>query len=520
MLQQELLRAKNFDLKVETSIKYFAIKLERGKKMRLSGILMSISSLPSDYGIGDFGKEAYDFVDISCAMGFKIWQLLPLNPLGYGNSPYQPYSSFAGEELYISPYLLYQDGLLKKLPEKIKQSNHIDYTRVRRYKDDILRKAYNNFKEKKLYKEQSYLEFLNFDFVYDYAVFMTFKKVNDMQCWNNWNLEMKNWIKDKKADLSKYEDDINYEIFIQYIFYTQWMKLKKYANDKGLKIMGDIPIYVGLDSLDVWQNQKSFMLNKNGNPKFIAGVPPDFFSKKGQRWGNPIYDWDYIQKNNFDFWIKRLDYNSKLYDIIRIDHFRGFDTYWKINARNKTAMKGQWVEAPGHQLFSLIQKKFPHLEIVAEDLGDLRKEVEELRDDFNLKGMKILQFVFEPNENNNNFKDRKNMIIYTGTHDNQTIEGFYESKDKDEQREIVDYFKKNHYDSKNISDCFVEMCLESIADYAILPVQDIIGLDDNYRMNTPGTLGDHNWTFKLTDFKALKDKTDYIHTLLEKTKRL
>ena len=488
--------------------------------MRLSGILMSISSLPSDYGIGDFGKEAYDFVDISCAMGFKIWQLLPLNPLGYGNSPYQPYSSFAGEELYISPYLLYQGGLLKKLPEKIKQSNHIDYTRVRRYKDDILRKAYNNFKEKKLYKEQSYLEFLNFDFVYDYAVFMTFKKVNDMQCWNNWNLEMRNWIKDKKADLSKYEDDINYEIFIQYIFYTQWMKLKKYANDKGLKIMGDIPIYVGLDSLDVWQNQKSFMLNKNGNPKFIAGVPPDFFSKKGQRWGNPIYDWDYIQKNNFDFWIKRLDYNSKLYDIIRIDHFRGFDTYWKINARNKTAMKGQWVEAPGHQLFSLIQKKFPHLEIVAEDLGDLRKEVEELRDDFNLKGMKILQFVFEPNENNNNFKDRKNMIIYTGTHDNQTIEGFYKSKDKVEQREIVDYFKKNHYDSKNISDCFVEMCLESIADYAILPVQDIIGLDDNYRMNTPGTLGDHNWTFKLTDFKALKDKTDYIHTLLEKTKRL
>ena len=488
--------------------------------MRLSGILMSISSLPSDYGIGDFGKEAYDFVDISCAMGFKIWQLLPLNPLGYGNSPYQPYSSFAGEELYISPYLLYQGGLLKKLPEKIKQSNHIDYTRVRRYKDDILRKAYNNFKEKKLYKEQSYLEFLNFDFVYDYAVFMTFKKVNDMQCWNNWNLEMKNWIKDKKADLSKYEDDINYEIFIQYIFYTQWMKLKKYANDKGLKIMGDIPIYVGLDSLDVWQNQKSFMLNKNGNPKFIAGVPPDFFSKKGQRWGNPIYDWDYIQKNNFDFWIKRLDYNSKLYDIIRIDHFRGFDTYWKINARNKTAMKGQWVEAPGHQLFSLIQKKFPHLEIVAEDLGDLRTEVEELRDDFNLKGMKILQFVFEPNENNNNFKDRKNMIIYTGTHDNQTIEGFYKSKDNVEQREIVDYFKKNHYDSKNISDCFVEMCLESIADYAILPVQDIIGLDDNYRMNTPGTLGDHNWTFKLTDFKALKDKTDYIHTLLEKTKRL
>lgn len=488
--------------------------------MRLSGILMSISSLPSDYGIGDFGRDAYEFVDISHDMGFKIWQLLPLNPLGYGNSPYQPYSSFAGEELYISPYLLYEDGLLDKLPDKIKQTNTIDYPKVRKYKSKILKEAYNNFKKKKLYEEKSYIDFLNFDFVYNYAVFMTFKKLNNLQCWNNWNLDMKNWIKDKKADLSKFKDDINYEIFIQYIFYTQWMKLKKYANNKGLKIMGDIPIYVGLDSLDVWQNQKSFMLNKNGNPKFIAGVPPDCFAKKGQRWGNPLYDWDYLQEHDFDFWIKRLDYSSKLYDILRIDHFRGFDTYWKINARNKTAIKGQWIEAPGYKLFKLIQKKFPHLEIVAEDLGDLRKEGAKLRDDFNLKGMKILQFVFEPKETNNNFEDKKNLIIYTGTHDNQTVVGFYQSKDKDEQKEIVEYFQKHNYDTKDIASGFVQMCLESIADYAILPVQDIMGLDDNYRMNTPGTLGDHNWTFKLTDFEDLKKRTDYIHTLLEKTNRL
>jgi len=488
--------------------------------MRLSGILMSISSLPSDYGIGDFGKDAYEFVDISHDMGFKIWQLLPLNPLGYGNSPYQPYSSFAGEELYISPYLLYEDGLLDKLPDKIKQTNTIDYPKVRKYKGKILKEAYNNFKKKKLYEEKSYIDFLNFDFVYNYAVFMTFKKLNNLQCWNNWDLDMKNWIKDKKADLSKFKDDINYEIFIQYIFYTQWMKLKKYANNRGLKIMGDIPIYVGLDSLDVWQNQKSFMLNKNGNPKFIAGVPPDCFSKKGQRWGNPLYDWDYLQEHDFDFWIKRLDYSSKLYDILRIDHFRGFDTYWKINARNKTAIKGQWIEAPGYELFKLIQKKFPNLEIVAEDLGDLRKEGAKLRDDFNLKGMKILQFVFEPKETNNNFEDKKNLIIYTGTHDNQTVVGFYQSKDKNEQKEIIEYFQEHNYDTKDIASGFVQMCLESIADYAILPVQDIMGLDDNYRMNTPGTLGDHNWTFKLTDFEDFKKRTDYIHTLLEKTNRL
>ena len=284
--------------------------------------------------------------------------------------------------------------------------------------------------------------------------------------------------------------------------------------------MGDIPIYVGLDSLDVWQNQKSFMLNKNGNPKFIAGVPPDCFAKKGQRWGNPLYDWDYLQEHDFDFWIKRLDYSSKLYDILRIDHFRGFDTYWKINARNKTAIKGQWIEAPGYELFKLIQKKFPNLEIVAEDLGDLRKEGAKLRDDFNLKGMKILQFVFEPKETNNNFEDKKNLIIYTGTHDNQTVVGFYQSKDKDEQKEIVEYFQKHNYDTKDISTGFLQMCLESIADYAILPVQDIMGLDDSCRMNTPGTLGDHNWTFKLTDFKEFKKRTGYIHTLLEKTNRL
>jgi 4-alpha-glucanotransferase len=488
--------------------------------MRLSGVLLPVSALPSDYGVGDFGKEAYKFIDISCEMGFKIWQILPLNPLGYGNSPYQPYSSFAGDDIYISPQLLSEDGLLDKDIEKIKISDKIDYENVRRFKGKLLKKAYKKFKEKKLYEKEDYKKFLNFEFVYNYAVFLTLKKQNNMQSWNTWPKDMKNWIKDKKLDLTKYEDDINYEIFVQYIFYTQWMNIKKYANKKGIKIMGDIPIYVGLDSLDVWENQKAFLLNRTGSPKFIAGVPPDYFSKTGQRWGNPIYDWDYIKEHNYDFWINRISYNAQLYDIIRIDHFRGFDTYWKINAKNKTAMKGEWVEAPGHELFTLISKKFKNLEIVAEDLGDLRKEVIKLRDDFNLKGMKIIQFTFDPNETNNDFEDRKNMIIYTGTHDNQTVMGFYNDKDENTKYEIKEYFKKHNYDTKDIHKGFLQMCMESIADYAIVPVQDIIGLDDKSRLNTPGTLGEHNWSFKLKDFDEYENNINYIKTLLKKTKRI
>ena len=487
--------------------------------MRLAGILMPVSALPSDYGIGDFGSEAYRFIDISVKAGFKIWQILPLNPLGYGNSPYQPYSSFAGDEIYISPDSLYEDGLLDKAPDKTPASDKIDYQAVRETKHKILRSAYEKFNAERLFESDGYKEFLKFDFVYNYAVFLTLKKKNDLKCWNEWDKEQKDWIKDKKLDLSVYEDDINFEIFVQYIFYTQWIKLKDYANDKGLKIMGDIPIYVGLDSLDVWENQKAFLLNKNGSPKFIAGVPPDYFSKLGQRWGNPIYDWDYMKATDFEFWIKRIEYNSKLYDIIRIDHFRAFDTYWKINARNKTAIKGEWVEAPGYDLFNIIKKKFPKLEIVAEDLGDLRKEVLELRDAFDLKGMRIIQFTYDHEETNDDFEDRENMIAYTGTHDNQTVVGFFNSQDENTKKHIKEFLIRHKYDADKIHKGFIEICVNSLADYAIIPVQDILGLDDNARLNTPGTLNDTNWSFKLKDFDALIESIDYMKELLKKSGR-
>ena len=482
--------------------------------MRTSGILLAISSLNSKYGVGDFGKEAYKFVDIIQKTGFTIWQLLPLNPLGYGNSPYQPYSSQAGDEIYISPDLLYEQGLLKKKPKTL-ENNRVDYEKARKLKAEILKEAFKNFK-----KDKDYEEFIKFDFVYKYAVFLTLKKANNLNIWNKWDKEQKNWIVDRKLDLSKYNEGIEYEMFVQYMFYKQWTALKKYANSKGIRIMGDIPFYVGLDSLDVWENQKSFLLNKNGNPKFIAGVPPDYFCKDGQRWGNPIYDWKYLKEHNYDFWIKRIEYNSKLYDILRIDHFRAFDTYWQVNARNKTAKAGEWIEAPGYEVFDLIKKKFPKLEIVAEDLGGLRKEVLQLRDHYNLKGMKILLFSLDPNEGNNNFSDKKNMIIYTGTHDNQTAMGFFESQDQKTKDYIIKLFKEHNYDTQNIANGFLEMTFDSIADYAIVPVQDILGLDDSARMNTPSTLNNINWSFKLNSMEKLEEKTDYLHKLLKKTKRI
>lgn len=482
--------------------------------MRTSGILLAISSLNSKYGVGDFGKEAYKFVDIIQKTGFTIWQLLPLNPLGYGNSPYQPYSSQAGDEIYISPDLLYEQGLLKKKPKTL-ENNRVDYEKARKLKAEILKEAFKNFK-----KDKDYEEFIKFDFVYKYAVFLTLKKANNLNIWNKWDKEQKNWIVDRKLDLSKYNEGIEYEMFVQYMFYKQWTALKKYANSKGIRIMGDIPFYVGLDSLDVWENQKSFLLNKNGNPKFIAGVPPDYFCKDGQRWGNPIYDWKYLKEHNYDFWIKRIEYNSKLYDILRIDHFRAFDTYWQVNARNKTAKAGEWIEAPGYEVFDLIKKKFPKLEIVAEDLGGLRKEVLQLRDHYNLKGMKILLFSLDPNEGNNNFSDKKNMIIYTGTHDNQTAMGFFESQDQKTKDYIIKLFKEHNYDTQNIANGFLEMTFDSIADYAIVPVQDILGLDDSARMNIPSTLNNINWSFKLNSMEKLEEKTDYLHKLLKKTKRI
>ncbi len=486
--------------------------------MKKAGILLPLQSLNGEHGVGDFGKKAYEFIDIIKKSGFDMWQILPLNPLGYGNSPYQPYSSFAGDEIYISLELLYEDGLLCENPPKIEQKDRIDDNFVRNFKGKYLKNSYENFKKNKGNEKKSYKEFLKFDFVYNYGVFITFKKENGLMSWNEWPDEMKNWIKDKKLDLKPYEDKINYEIFVQYIFYRQWMKLKKYANKNNIKIVGDIPFYVGLDSLDVWENQKYFEIKSDGRPKLIAGVPPDNFSITGQRWGNPIYNWEKIREDDFSFWIKRLAYNGKLYDIVRLDHFRAFDTYWVIDPKNETAIEGEWLFAPGYELFEKVQNELKGVEFIAEDLGEIRPEVYELRDYFKLKGMVIIQEFLRPKEENY-INAPKNSVSYTGTHDNKTIKSWYEELDENNKKDIEKLFEKLGIQNNNINDDFFEFAMQRESEYVIIPLQDILGLTDQARINEPATLDDKNWSFKFKSMDKLKEKKEFLKKIIEKNRK-
>ncbi len=486
--------------------------------MKKAGILLPLQSLNGENGIGDFGKAAFDFIDIIKKSGFDMWQILPLNPLGYGNSPYQPYSSFAGDEIYISLDLLYEDGLLEKKAEKIEQKERIDYNFVRKFKEKYLKIAYENFKKTKENQTKAYEDFLKFDFVYNYGVFITLKKENDLRSWNEWPDEMKNWIVDKKFDLTPYEDKINYEIFVQYIFYKQWMNLKSYANENNIKIVGDIPFYVGLDSLDVWENQQYFEITKEGNPKLIAGVPPDNFSATGQRWGNPIYNWEKIKEDDFSFWINRLAYNGKLYDIVRLDHFRAFDTYWVIDSKNETAVEGEWLFAPGYELFEKIKKDLKDVEFIAEDLGEIRPEVFELRDYFNLKGMVIIQTDIRATEKNYIYAP-ENSICYTGTHDNKTIMDWFEDLSEEEKENINKLFQKIGIRNENIYDNFFEFAMRCDSEYVIIPIQDILGLGKEARINTPATLDEKNWSYKFKSMEKLKEKEEFLKEIIEKNRK-
>lgn len=312
---------------------------------------MPVSSLPSRTGGGELGKETYEFLDILKKAGVKIWQVLPMNPLGYGNSPYQPYSSCAGDELYLSLDLLFEEGLLKALPPShLEYAKKVAYEEVRAWKEGYLREAFGNFQE-----TEEYRAFISQEWVRAYGVFRALKKENDDRCWNEWKEAHKNW---NGEDLSEeIEKEASYHMFLQYEFLCQWKKVKEYANKNGIRIMGDVPFYVGIDSVDVWAGKENFLLGADGQPSFIAGVPPDYFSAVGQRWGNPVYDWDYLKKTGYDFWVKRIGYNSQLFDLIRIDHFRAFDTFWKIPASCPTAVEGEWIEAPGYEVLDTLKPR-------------------------------------------------------------------------------------------------------------------------------------------------------------------
>lgn len=488
--------------------------MKNENKMKKTGILLPVSSLPSDFGCGDLGKYAYELLDLLADTGITIWQILPLNPMGYGNSPYQPYSSFAGDEIYISLEELSEDGLLKKpCPQFQAEAAAVDYKAVRAYKEPYYRAAYGNFEE-----TEEYREFAAQDWVLTYSVFRALKKANQGSCWNEWPREQKQWPEQRALELTPYMEEIRYQMFLQYLFFRQWMKLKSYAAGYGISIMGDVPFYVGLDSQDVWMGKRNFLLKEDGAPSSIAGVPPDYFSATGQRWGNPIYDWNYMKEDGYQFWVDRIGYSSRLFDIIRIDHFRAFDTYWKIPAACPTAVEGEWIEAPGYEVIDAILKEVQDTELVAEDLGELRPEVTVLKDHYGLKGMKVIEFTLYPNGKymKDHMKDQDNMIIYSGTHDNTTLRAWYEEQSVANRRKIRSFLTGKGFKQGSAIERLLAYTLSSRAEYAVIPMADVLELGSGGRLNTPGTVGSPNWEWKLTDFVLAEKKLRHLSGILRR----
>ena len=487
---------------------------------RCAGVLAAVSSLPGNQGIGDFGRKTRMFIDMIARAGFTIWQLLPTQALGYGNSPYQPFSSFAGDPLFINIDRLSEIGLLKQSSirnlNKFKES--VSYDEVRAFKETYFRKAFYEFKKNFASFQQEYDCFCReCEWLEDYAVFITFKKLNGMKAWTEWPLEMREWPKRRSIDLEPYGNDIFYEKFLQYMFYTQWVEIRDHAHEKGIRIMGDIPFYVGLDSVDVGVNRDCFLLEEDGTPSYVAGVPPDYFSESGQRWGNPIYDWKQMEKDKYEFWVRRLAWQNECYDIVRIDHFRAFDTYWKIPASCETAIEGEWVEGPQQAFFDRIYACLPDIELVAEDLGEIRPEVTELKDANGLPGMDVLLFRMEPKLLKK--PAAKNSIVYTGTHDNDTAEEAYGKFTHNRRIALRRFFHNRDYRERNFHDLLVHFALDCDADCVIIPVQDILGLKAEGHMNRPGTLGSPNWEWKLKDYKVLTKEMSKVKKWIRSAKR-
>lgn len=473
---------------------------------------MPVASLPGRHGCGTFGKEAYDFVKMIHQSGLGIWQLLPLNPLGYGNSPYQPYSSYAVDELYISLDVLAQQGLLEMVPSYHRNDDAIQYEEVRQYHDKYLRLAYQKFE-----KDEAYESFIKKPWVKEYAIFKTFKVANHLRPWIEWDKDQKDYPINQTLDLSKYDDEIAYQMFLQFVLYQQWHALKKYANSLGIQMVGDIPFYVGLDSADVWAHRENFLLDQDGRPTFIAGVPPDYFSATGQRWGNPIYDWDFMKKDKFTFWIERMSYMGEMFDVVRVDHFRAFDTYWKIPADCPTAIEGEWIEAPGYELFDTLFKQYPNLTIIAEDLGDLRPEVLELRDHYQFRGMRIVQFTFDPEGME---EDKKHLLVYTGTHDNDTTYSWYCKQPASLRRKMRQYLWKHGYRKHSFVDDVIDYSLDSNADMVIIPMSDWIHAGSQARLNMPGSVGAPNWMWRMKDLRAFAKRIKQMRSDLVRADRI
>ena len=478
---------------------------------RSSGILLHPTSLPGKFGIGEIGKNAKKFIDLLNKYNQKIWQVLPLGPTGYGNSPYQCFSAFAGNPLLISIDSLIESGLLDPngIPEHAFSDLNVEFEKIINFKWDILKKAYLNFiiiDNESIKSEFNLFIGKNKHWLEDFSLFMALKFQFKFAPWTDWVMEYR--YKDQKTiDLWKKSntDSINFQKFVQFIFFRQWSEIKEYAKSKGVLIIGDMPIFVAHDSADVWSNKDLFYLNKDGSPTVVAGVPPDLFSETGQRWGNPLYNWGVHSRQKYRWWINRFEQIFDLVDIVRVDHFRGFEAYWEIPSTEKTAIIGKWVKAPGNNFFKYIERYFKYLPIIAENLGVITPEVEKLRNKFNFPGMNIIQFGFDEKfnpENNyliHNFE--KNSVVYTGTHDNETTYSWFNDLPDRTKSIVKQYFNVLNED---ILSSIIIHSLQSVAIFSIFPLQDILRLNYKARLNFPGKAS-NNWEWRF-DWSQISEK--------------
>ncbi|OQY06982.1 MAG: 4-alpha-glucanotransferase [Fusobacteriia bacterium 4572_132] len=468
---------------------------------RKSGILLHITALYGEYGIGSFGKEAYEFVDFLKKSGQSYWQILPLGITGFGDSPYQSVSAFAGNYFLINLDKLIEEGFLYKSDlENLDfkdDDEFVNYDKVFETRTKLLRKAYdrkfNDVKEDVLNFVESEKNWLK-----DFALYMAIKKHFLGKPWNEWDEKYRD--NDEETLLKFKEENMNeieFWYFIQYLFFKQWHELKSYANSNGIEIIGDLPIYVAFDSSDVWKNQSEFLLDELKKPKLVSGCPPDSFAPTGQYWGNPIYNWNEMKKNNYKWWIDRMKASTELFDIVRIDHFRGFEAYWEIPSHHETAEFGRWTKGPGNELFKAIENALGKLNIIAEDLGYMTEEFYKFKDETGFPGMNILQFAFDTRDENNYLPHYyvKNSICYTGTHDNNTIMGWFNDEASDEEKKhAIEYL--NLTEEEGINFGFIRGCFASVSNTAIIPLQDYLALGSEARFNIPSTVGG-NWIWRM-----------------------